>query len=226
VRNPQEAVHGLLPHRLELALGQQLQLVLDGAGNHAPLEPFRDRRSRLAELGGKVAPVTGLKVGQNLVWGHHRQSLRNSDTKNKGSGKLNYGRPLETAPTIRGMGVGKRIRALRLAMGLKQGELARQAGIGQGTLSDLERGDSALPRGDSLIRLASILKVSQDWLITGMGSPVQAVQPQLDESELLQIYKDLSETNKLALLATARALLGAQPMPTTASPHKRTVKQK
>ncbi len=124
------------------------------------------------------------------------------------------------------MGVGRRIRALRLAMGVKEGGLAGQAGIGQGTLSDLERGDSVQPRGDSLIRLASILKVSQDWLITGEGSPVQAVQPAIDESELLQVYRDLNEANRGALLATARALLGAQPVPTPAAPYKRGIKQK
>lgn len=124
------------------------------------------------------------------------------------------------------MGVGKRIRALRKAAGLAQGKLAALAGMPQSTLSSIEHGDSNTPRGDHLIQLAAVLKVSQEWLVTGLGSPVQAVQPAIDESELLQTYRDLTEVNKGALLAAARALLAAQPMPTAASPLKRTSKQK
>jgi transcriptional regulator with XRE-family HTH domain len=131
---------------------------------------------------------------------------------------LFYGPPLTRLFTIGGMGAGGRIKALRLAMGLDQGELARLARIAQSTLSDLERGDSKQPRGDSLVRLAAVLKVDQDWLITGEGLPVQRVQPNIDESELLHIYRDLADPNKQALLATARALLGTQPTPTAASP--------
>lgn len=119
------------------------------------------------------------------------------------------------------MGVGKRIRALRKASGLSQGKLAALASIPQSTLSSIEHGDSKIPRGDHLSQIASALKVNQEWLITGLGSPVPLVQPDIDESELIQIYRDMTDTNKGALIATARALLTSQPMPTPASPLKR-----
>ena len=122
------------------------------------------------------------------------------------------------------MGVGKRIRDLRKASGLRQGELARRAGMSQSALSDLERGDTTVPRGDSLVGLAVALKVSHQWLMSGEGSPVELMQPDLDESELLQIYKDLSEPNRAALVGAAKAMLGTQPKPTRTSPLKR-VKQ-
>jgi transcriptional regulator with XRE-family HTH domain len=134
---------------------------------------------------------------------------------------LFYGTPLTRVFTIGGMTAGRRIKALRLAMGMDQGELAKLAKIAGSTLSDLERGDSKQPRGDTLVKLAAVLKVDQDWLITGEGLPVQRVQPNLDESELLHIYRDLADSNKQALLATARALLGTQPNPTAASPLNR-----
>lgn len=138
-----------------------------------------------------------------------------------------YGRSLATPLTIRGMGVGKRIRSLRKAAGLAQGKLAALAEMPQSTLSSIEHGDSETPRGDHLLRLASVLKVSQDWLITGQGSPVPMVQPGIDESELLLIYRDLTDTSRAALIASARAMLGTQPKPTPASPLKRaTSKQK
>lgn len=140
--------------------------------------------------------------------------------------ELFYGRPLETVPTIYGMNVGKRIRSLRLAAGMKQGELARLAKIKQSTLSDLERGDSARPRGDSLTALANALKVSHEWLISGEGLPVQLVQPTIEESELLHLFREMTEPNKMALLAAARAMRETQPNTSAASPLRRHAKQK
>lgn len=137
-----------------------------------------------------------------------------------------YVLPLGRSPTISGMGVGKRIRAVRTAMGLAQGRLAKLAGIPQSTLSSIEHGDSKTPRGDHLVALAAVLRVDQDWLITGHGLPVQRMQPDIDESEMLQLYADLSQANRLALLATAKALLGSQPTPTPASPLRRETKHK
>lgn len=128
---------------------------------------------------------------------------------------------LNSGPMMGVMGVGKRIKALRLAKGMDQGELARAAKIAQSTLSDLERGDSARPRGDSLIRLAAALEVDHDWLMTGQGLPTQKVHPSIEEGHLLTMFRDLSEANRAALVATARALLDSQPEPTASSPLKR-----
>ena len=125
-----------------------------------------------------------------------------------------------------GMGVGRRIKALRKAAGLSQGRLASLADMPQSTLSSIEHGDSQIPRGDRLAKLAAVLKVSPDWLIAGHGSPVPPVQPDIDESEVLQIYRDLTPANRGALIATARALLESQPTPTAASPLRRAPKQR
>ena len=128
--------------------------------------------------------------------------------------------------TIQGVDIGKRIRGLRKTKGLEQGQLAEMAGMPQSTLSSIEHGDSKRPRGDHLARIASALNVSAEWLLGGVGSPARPIQPEMDESELLQIYHDLSEPHRSALMAAARALLQAQPKPTAASPLKRGVKQK
>jgi transcriptional regulator with XRE-family HTH domain len=141
--------------------------------------------------------------------------------KSKGVAAPFYGTPFERFAMIPVMSVGKRIKALRLAKGLDQGELAKAAKIANSTLSDLERGDSARPRGDTLVRLAAVLEVDHDWLMTGHGLPTPKVQPDLDESQLLTLYRDLSEANRSALLATAQALLNSQPEPTAASPLRR-----
>ena len=129
----------------------------------------------------------------------------------KGVKQINYGTPLGACPMLRGMSVGKRIKALRLEKGMDQGELARAAKIAQSTLSDLERGDSVSPRGDSLVRLASVLEVDHEWLMTGQGHPTPKVKPDIDESHLLAMYRAMTEANRSALIATARALLDSQP---------------
>jgi transcriptional regulator with XRE-family HTH domain len=139
--------------------------------------------------------------------------------------QLFNGRPFPTIPTIYGMGVGQRIRALRLAMGMEQGQLARLAKIKQSTLSDLERGDSKNPRGDTLVQIAAALHVDHDWLMTGEGLPQRKLQPDIDQSELLAIYTALTSGNRGALMATARALLDSQPTPHPASPYRREQKK-
>lgn len=129
----------------------------------------------------------------------------------KGFGKFISGTPLNCCPMMAAMSVGSRIRKLRLEKGMDQGELARAAKIKQSTLSDLERGDSQRPRGDTLVRLAAILQVDQEWLMTGEGLPTPREAPGIDESHLLSMYRALNDSNRAALIAAARALLDSQP---------------
>ena len=110
---------------------------------------------------------------------------------------------------------------MRLAMGMRQSELARAARIKPSTLSDLEHGGTKRPRGDTLVQIAAALRVDQDWLITGHGLPTRKVQPDIQESALLDVYAHLLPANRAALIAAARAMLDSQPKPTSASPFKR-----
>ncbi len=55
---------------------------------------------------------------------------------------------------------GVLLRRYRLASGLSQEQLAAQAGLSARCISDLERGARLLPRRDTLLRLASVLKLS------------------------------------------------------------------
>jgi transcriptional regulator with XRE-family HTH domain len=52
---------------------------------------------------------------------------------------------------------GERVRARRLALGLSQTELAERAGVGQGTLSRYERGDSDQLSRANVFLLAHLL---------------------------------------------------------------------
>jgi transcriptional regulator with XRE-family HTH domain len=58
-------------------------------------------------------------------------------------------------------------------------ELARDAGVGTGSdahVGMIERGTVKYPRPETLARLAAVLGVSLDWLITGNGDEPTAEQ--------------------------------------------------
>lgn len=83
------------------------------------------------------------------------------------------------------------------------------------------------PSGDTLVRLAKALKVSPEQLIGGEESPVRTRRPEdLDADELLELFRQLSPTNKAAVLATARALTDVEiPAPRHPHPRKAQLKQ-
>jgi transcriptional regulator with XRE-family HTH domain len=61
---------------------------------------------------------------------------------------------------------GPRLKKARLAAGLKQGDLAKQCGVGQSHISGMERGVNA-PSIEMLDALAQALGVSVHWLVGG-----------------------------------------------------------
>ncbi len=67
-------------------------------------------------------------------------------------------------------GIGARIREARARRGLSQTKLAQLLGIPPQNVSDWERG-VVTPSSKNLKKLAEVLEVSLDWLITGKGSP-------------------------------------------------------
>jgi transcriptional regulator with XRE-family HTH domain len=63
------------------------------------------------------------------------------------------------------MSLGKRLAVLRRRRGWSQRELARQAGVRQSLLSELERGLKTDAMGHVLVKLAQALGVSTDALL-------------------------------------------------------------
>lgn len=72
-------------------------------------------------------------------------------------------------------GIGKRIREARMRAGITQTELAKKTGLGQGTISNIERGH----RGEALEAntvdgIARILGEDPSYLLTGVRTPRKA----------------------------------------------------
>lgn len=103
------------------------------------------------------------------------------------------------------MTLGDRVKWARIQRGLSQTELAGRAGVSQGTIGNIESGARKKPR--ELLSLARALNASAAWLETGRGD---WEVPQ--ESELLDIFSQLSAHGRSALTQSARTVLSAEMM--------------
>lgn len=81
------------------------------------------------------------------------------------------------------MDFGQRLRRRRKELDLTQQELAALSGIKQGTLSDLERGRTEQPMGETLTGLCKALRTSARWLLTGKGTPEVATASISEQEE-------------------------------------------
>lgn len=71
---------------------------------------------------------------------------------------------------VPGRELGERVRKLRNERGWTQEQLAKQAGLSKSAISEVES-EVTQPRGPNLIRLATALGASIDYLLTGLERP-------------------------------------------------------
>lgn len=113
---------------------------------------------------------------------------------------------------------GTRIRALRKAKGWSQAKLAKLVGLSQASLSELETGESRIPSGEALLALAKHLETDAEFILAGRVSPVSEPVHDMEEVELLKLWRELDPGHRSAVMATARALRASQPKPSKVSP--------
>lgn len=118
--------------------------------------------------------------------------------------------------------MGKRVRALRKARGLTQVQLAKRAGVTQSAISDIERGDTTEMMGPTLSALCAALGTNPPWLLDGKGTPAAAIHADIDEGELLAVFRALPDNQRGALLTVARSMqAGSDPEPSHINPYPR-----
>lgn len=110
---------------------------------------------------------------------------------------------------------GERLKALREARKLSADALGRAAGMREGAIYKLERGDSKEPEFTNGVRLARALGVTPEML-AGLDLPMQPAsgRPELggEEPRLLQEVTNLTET-VLASMKMIAALAAAVGLP-------------
>jgi transcriptional regulator with XRE-family HTH domain len=108
------------------------------------------------------------------------------------------------------MSIGQRVRMRRHELNITQVDLSRTSGITQSSLSNIETDSTKSLRGMTLIGLARGLKTSTRWIMSGKGPHEPEPQLSAQEEHLIQVFLDLSDTNRMALLAAAEAMQKSQ----------------
>lgn len=102
--------------------------------------------------------------------------------------------------------IGQRIRDLRVGRKLTQEQLAKAIGITQASMTDLETGKSKSPASQTLTKLARVLEVDPEWLMTGKGAQQPIASLSETEAELLLVYRALSAEGREYVLKRARSV--------------------
>jgi len=89
------------------------------------------------------------------------------------------------------MELGKKIRELREEIGFTQGQLAGQASVSQGYLSQLENGDVRNPSAAVILRLAQAVQVDADDLFESAGYPTVRTLKRVYEGYEANVDPDL-----------------------------------
>ncbi len=96
-----------------------------------------------------------------------------------------------------------RIRAVRLARGLTQGQLALAVGVTRSAVAQWETGRAG-QLGSNLARVAEILGTTAGYLLGGaLGEGAAPMPMQGNEMALLRAYRDCSPEDQALLLHTA-----------------------
>lgn len=100
-----------------------------------------------------------------------------------------------------------RLRQLRMAKGLGQGDVAKLLGIHKINYGRYERGESK-PTTDTLSKLADVFGVSTDYLLE--GEKTDAAVANLEDADLLRMFAEIekfSPKNKEAMKIVIDALI-------------------
>lgn len=109
------------------------------------------------------------------------------------------------------MGVGQRLRDIRERRKLTQEQLARDAGVTQPSISELETGETKEISGPVLISISRALKINPIWLMTGEGQEELNIVLHASERgrRILEVFEESNDQAKATLFQVANAL--AQP---------------
>jgi len=104
---------------------------------------------------------------------------------------------------------GQRIRERRLEMNLSQIELGRRVGIKSSSMSNIESGKTKCPAGTTLMRLASVLDLSPDYILHGK-EPKELSAINLEDMPVMEHLNKLNKSNQAVAVAMIFAMLAEQ----------------
>lgn len=99
--------------------------------------------------------------------------------------------------------VGERIRAMRVANNMTQGDLAAKLGVSRSAIAQWET-DRASQVRENMERIAKVLKTSVAYMVSGETGSLQG-----DEQALMRLYRACAKEDRKLVLETAKRLSGA-----------------
>ncbi len=102
-------------------------------------------------------------------------------------------------------GIGARVRTARLARGLTQDGLAGAVGISRSAVAQWETGRAG-QLGGNLTRVAEVLGVGVEYLLSGDDVRAAFGAASGDEAAMLRLYRACAPEDRQILLRTARRL--------------------
>ncbi|NOJ73564.1 helix-turn-helix domain-containing protein [Paenibacillus alvei] len=91
--------------------------------------------------------------------------------------------------------IGYRIKCIRKENNLNQSQFAKNIGISQGNLSEIEMGNSN-PSAETLRSIRIQYNVNLNWLLTGLDSVDGITYEDYNEKKLLEIFRNLNDYDK------------------------------
>jgi len=102
--------------------------------------------------------------------------------------------------------MGRRIAARRTELGMTQAQLAEKIGLARQTISMWETGDIQDIRGRHLAILASVLDVTDDWILFGDAATTKPTADENDTvAELMAIIRRMTREERAETLHELRA---------------------
>lgn len=98
----------------------------------------------------------------------------------------------------------ERIKIARELRGLNKSAFARLAGVSTATTTDWEKGKIKMIDGEHLIKVASVLRVTPEWLMTGWGEKEAGEDVNTVVTNFAWVYRNVGEEGKLLLRSSIR----------------------
>ena len=108
--------------------------------------------------------------------------------------------------------LSRKIKQLRAAQKITLEEIAQHVGVGRSTVRKWEVGQIENMRRDKIGKLAEALHTSPAYLMGWSDDPRELPHEDLpaDETELLEIFRSMTEQGRALILANARMLAGME----------------
>lgn len=158
------------------------------------------RNGALADAQGIGHLLLSPEVGQDLVFAHNDilelQFLSRQEDTNRSSRTLVHSDGVSYP--------GQQIKELREERKMSQAEVCAAVGVTQKAISLLERDVGRVPESQTLLNLAKLFGVEPNWILLRRGPRNATPALTEEESELLLLFRTVSDAGKAYLLSRTR----------------------